>query len=479
MRKIRANPSHPQRQLGPNGSGNQKPGLIRVPVTKLTPSPENQQLYSDSDASLREFASHIRVDGILEPLVVTADYYVVSGHRRLAGAILAGLKSVPCRVLHFKRSELDTDRYIKLLREFNRQRSKSIDEIIRETVVDANPEAAYRSLVQSRQQQVNNGIGAFEIVGVQHRCEISDNKRPFLDAVMEVIHDRSDYWPLTDRGIHYPLLNDPPLRHAKKPTSRYANDRSSYRDLCDLLTRGRIAELIPWEAIADPTRPMRIWRTFPNVSHFVEHELQNLFGNYWRKLLQSQADHHEIFVEKNTALSVVERVATKFTITITSGRGQCCKERLYQMVQRFEAANKRRLILYLLSDFDPTGDAISNATARSLRDDFRLAEDRIVPVRVALRLDQVERFNLPRSLELKEKDVNRESFIARHGVDYAVELEAMEPDDLQDELDAAIRSYIDVDLFNAEVDREKEEAGKLQSIKAQILEFMRSGGLGK
>jgi hypothetical protein len=440
----------------------------------LSPSIENTQLYADTEESLNAFAEHIRRDGVLEPLVITADNYVVSGHRRRSAAVRAGLKAVPCRQLPKKKSEFGRDQYIALLREFNRQRSKTIDEIIRETLVDANPEVAYTALVQSRERKARNGIGVFEIIGEKHRAEISDAKRPMLEAVKKVIEDRKEFWPLTDRGVHYPLLNDPPLRHAKKPDSTYRNNRNCYQDLCDLLTRARIAGEISFDAIADPTRPMKVWKTHKHVGDFIKSELDDLFSEYWRDILQSQPDHHEIVVEKNTALAVVEGIARKYTISITSGRGQCCKDRLYKLKRRFRQSKKDRLVLYILTDFDPGGDAISNATARSLRDDFGIPESRIVPVRVALRLDQVESFALPRSLELKEDDENRKSFVARHGVDFAVELEAMEPADLQAELDKQIRAHIDVGLLNKEVELEKAEAGKLQAIKASVLEFMKS-----
>ena len=57
-----------------------------------------------------------------------------------------------------------------------------------------------------------------------------------LAAVQRILAERSDFWPLSDHSIHYALLNDPPLRHAGKPGSVYANDRPSYHDLTDLLS---------------------------------------------------------------------------------------------------------------------------------------------------------------------------------------------------------------------------------------------------
>jgi hypothetical protein len=220
-----------------------------------------------------------------------------------------------------------------------------------------------------------------------------------------------------------------------------------------------------------------VWRTDRTVGGFVERELTDLFGNYWRDLLQSQRDHFEIIIEKSASLSAVETVAMKYTISATSGRGHTCKDRLQKLAERFRASGKDRLVLFLLSDFDPSGDAISNTNAKSLRDDFRIAEDKIVPVRVALRPDQIAKYHLPHSLEAKATSSTYEAFVDRHGVTYAVELEALEPATLQAELDAAIRSHLDVDLFNREVEAEREEAGKLQALKSKVLDFIRREGL--
>ena len=101
-----------QARPGHNGQKETKFGLVPIqliPVEKLRPSPENNELYrpvDPSDPEIIALADSIReLNGIQEPLIVTADGYIVSGHRRFAAAILAGLKAVPCRVLDFRKDE--------------------------------------------------------------------------------------------------------------------------------------------------------------------------------------------------------------------------------------------------------------------------------------------------------------------------------------------------------------------------------------
>jgi hypothetical protein len=92
---------------------------------------------------------------------------------------------------------------------------------------------------------------------------------PLLQAIRRVLEDRHRFWPLSDRQIHYALLNDPPLIHANKPGSTYQNTPNSYKALVDLLTRARLEGSVPWEAIADERRPVITWNVHRDVQGFL------------------------------------------------------------------------------------------------------------------------------------------------------------------------------------------------------------------
>src|SRR5262249_44982507 len=162
---------------------------------------------------------------------------IISGHRRYVACKLAGLSVVPCRRLDIHSSD---PRFLILLRECNRQRVKSIDEILREEIVSANPEEAYRALLEHRREQSQIRVDTIAIEGYKHRARITEAKRPFLDAVLDILQDYRDCLPLSVRQIHYYLLNDPPLMHASKSASTYRNDERSYKALDELLTRARV-----------------------------------------------------------------------------------------------------------------------------------------------------------------------------------------------------------------------------------------------
>jgi hypothetical protein len=206
-----------------------------VPIFDIRPSPENEQLYrpvDPNDPDILALAESIERDGILEPLVATRDGFIISGHRRYAGAKIAGLRKVPCRKINITR---DSPEFLKLLREHNRQRIKSRDEILREEIASIDPEDAHCALSEYRRKKSRIAVETIEVRTWKGRAAISPAKEEFLCAVERILTRMSDYLPLNNRQIFYQLINDPPLIHSSKPNSRFRNDLRSYKALCDLL----------------------------------------------------------------------------------------------------------------------------------------------------------------------------------------------------------------------------------------------------
>ena len=175
-------------------------------------------------------------------------------------------------------------------------------------------------------------------------------------------------------------------------SNRYTNDDESYNALTELLTRGRIAGLIPWEAIADETRPVMTWDVHANVQGFIRRELGWFLTQYRRDLQRTQPLHIEIVGEKLTIGGIINPVAQDYCIPTTLGRGYASTPPRHEMVQRFKRGGKDKMLILFLSDFDPDGDEIARSFARSIRDDFKVKN--VEAVRVALTLSQVKERNL-------------------------------------------------------------------------------------
>jgi hypothetical protein len=268
--------------------------------------------------------------------------------------------------------------FMERLTEYNQQRVKGIDEVLREELVRANPEDSYQELLAQRKERARVGTANLWTINLReerYRAEITSAKEPMLAAVNQIIAENQAFWPLSDRQIHYQLLNDPPLIHARKPDSIYRNNRNSYKALVDLLTRGRLEGLIEWDAIADPTRPIALWDVHRNPGDFIANQTANFLKGYSRDLLQSQPNHIEVIGEKNTIQGVIRPVCSHYCIPYTIGRGFCSLDPRRQLVERSVASCRENLILLTLSDFDPDGEEISHSFVRSLRDDFALNEE--------------------------------------------------------------------------------------------------------
>jgi hypothetical protein len=269
-------------------------------------------------------------------------------------------------------------------------------------------------------------------------------------------------------------LNDPPLIHAKKPHSTYQNNIASYKRLVDLLTRARLEGTIPFEAIGDETRPVEVWPVHQTVRSFVRHEVKSLFRGYWRDLMQSQPNHIELIVEKNTAKPIVQPIASEYTIPMTTGRGYCSLPLRHAIAERFEESGKEKLVLLIVSDFDPEGEDIAHSFARSMRDDFNVYD--LHPIKVALTSDQVKQYKLPPVMQAKTKSSRYKKFVQEHGHN-VFELEALPPATLQQIVRSAIEGVIDRAAFGAEIAAEREDAGFLAGVRQRVGEALKSTDL--
>ena len=282
----------------------------------------------------------------------------------------------------------------------------------------------------------------------------------FCKPVLRIIDELEPYWPISQRQIHYNLLNDPPLTHASKTDSHYRNEHNFSKKLSRLIDDAFFEGYIPEGSIDDLTRPIVEWKVCRDAGVFVKDQIENMLKGYYRDLLQSQPNHIEILVEKNTMRGIVGKVAAEYTLTCTYGRGYCSRPPREKMAKRFRDSGKEKLVLLILSDFDPSGEDIAKSFARSMRDDFGI--ENIIPVKVALTTKQVMELDLVPQMQAKESDTRTPGFVERHGSD-VFELEAIPPAILENLLRTKIDSVIDIDAFNAELEAEKADAAEIQT----------------
>ncbi len=434
-------------------------------VGELQPARENGLIYEpfapNNNEDDRELYFDIKKNGIEEPLHISRDGVVLSGHRRYAVAEWLGLSEIPCIVENIIWSDLDKNGRLDVLARYNKQRDKSYTERLREALQEVDPDIAYQNLMQEREKRDSIKIENNVSLGKRKtRAKITTTH--FLNAAMLAINSERSYWPLTVRRVHYLLLNYPPLTHDKKPNSVYRNDLESYKKLTNLLIRARLTGDIPMESITDETRPISCLTTYQNAADFVKEQSEGFLKYYYRDLLRGQENHIEILVEKNAIKKHIVKVAFEYCIPCTTGRGYSSLTPRWEMVKRFKNSGKSKLILLILSDFDPDGEEIAASFPRSLRDDFNLAN--VMAHKVALTANDIREHNIPCNMEAKQSSRNYEKFIQRHGV-HVAELDAAPVELLQNKLRQAIESCLDMAIFNAELISEKDDYAYISATK--------------
>jgi hypothetical protein len=441
--------------------------VVSINPRDLKPSLVNNKVYKpvdSDDPAIIDLARDIAEKGILVPLVVSNDGYILSGHRRCVAAIRAGLTVVPCR----RRKIMHTDPgYLDLLVSYNNQRVKDRGEQLREVLIKTNPDEAYQKLIDYREKQVELKTETISVGTRGKRKKITKVKFPMVERIKEVVlFERRKSWPLCARAVHYALLNKPLLRNTKDKT-RYCNNSDSYKDTCDLLVRLRLIGEIPMNAIEDETRPTIVWDVHSTPQDFARCELDNLLKEYRRNLQQTQPLYIEIVAEKLTVKGIIHPVCGKYNIPYTIGRGYSSLPTRYEIVERFKRSGKDRLCLLVLGDFDPEGVNIGESLLQSIREDFGV--ENAQAIRVGLKPEHIERFNIHNNTEAKKDSARYKGFVKRFGKK-VYELEALSPEQLQTILSEAIDSVIDAEAFNAELEAEKSDAAYLQAVREQIYE---------
>ena len=82
----------------------------------LRPHPRNNEFFDDMDGQKwKDFLQSVRTSGIIEPIIVTQDLVIVSGHQRVRAAKAIGLMKIAVEVRHYE----NEDKVLKDLIETN------------------------------------------------------------------------------------------------------------------------------------------------------------------------------------------------------------------------------------------------------------------------------------------------------------------------------------------------------------------------
>lgn len=430
--------------------------IIQLRPDSIHQTPEYWEIYNYPNADSeqwKQLVASIMDVGIHTPLEVSADNYIISGHRRHLAALALKLARVPVLVdsLTFI-GPMPRDERVKLLAERNAGiRDKTHKERFIEAAVMIDPEAALAEAEKARLEVFTMVKSAeaerMTATGSLRRTDPSGERAALLTTVMEIIEEKrkAGYLPTSGRSIHYQLLARKVLTSTRSSGYIYGTRPGSADLLSKLITDARSAGLIDHDDIDDSTRPSCEWRPSGSVGTFMRENIKHLGRGFYADVHADQPAHVEILLEKNTLFSMVKKyVSYPLRLPLTCLRGYGSQPAARDVARRFRASGKPALRVCYISDLDPEGVNMPDSWKGYLLKDFKIDAD---VYRSAITPAQVAKYSLPPDADVKLTSSRAKKFIAQHG-EKVWELDGMPEKDLIHEVKTACVSMLDVDALN-------------------------------
>lgn len=235
------------------------------------------------------------------------------------------------------------------------------------------------------------------------------------------------------------------------------NNQKAYNRLGDMVSKGRRAGLIDWDAITDRTRNLHKPSTWETPSAIVSAVASQFMFDWWKE----QSAYVEVWFEKDALMGVFERAADLVRVPYFSCRGYTSDSEVWGAAQRLARKSRegKEIVILHFGDHDPSGIDMT----RDITDRLRLFGARRIDVRrLALNMDQVEQYDPPPN-PAKITDSRFEGYAAIHGEE-SWELDALEPQVLAKLVADECRTIIDNDAWEQSIEEEKEARRELQAI---------------
>jgi hypothetical protein len=252
--------------------------------------------------------------------------------------------------------------------------------------------------------------------------------------------------PITIRGIGYKLF-------VRKLIPSMA--RNEMQRLSRLLVRAREEGTIPWEWIVDETRSLERVGTWDNPDAYARATARDYRRDPWNE----QPFRVEVWSEKSTIRGVIQPVLDQYAVGFRVMHGFGSATAVYDVAQDGDG---RELIALYVGDFDPSGLFMS---LKDLPERLTKYDGHHINLnRIALTREQTR--TLP-SFKASEKrtDPRYPWFIEHHGHE-CWELDAMDPRDLRDCVEEAIKTLIEPEPWGVCERLNEEEQASLQTILA-------------
>lgn len=281
-----------------------------------------------------------------------------------------------------------------------------------------------------------------------------------LVGIQEILEEyRNQGYKLTLRQLYYQLVS----------RDRIANKTSEYKRIGNIVSRARLAGHIDWSMIEDRVRVPAINAHWDSPKGILKAAANSFYMPKWI----DQDYYVEVWCEKDAVSNIIEPVCRKWDVIFMANRGYSSQTAMYDGFNRLCHSGGRAVLLYL-GDHDPSGinmtDDIKNRLGTFYYQDQD--EDFDDVKRLALNMDQVERYNPPAN-PAKVTDSRYKKYCDNLGINWSYgasswELDALEPRVLSEIVEQNILRFLNISLFR---NIEKIEAVHKQNLLNMAMDY--------
>jgi len=263
--------------------------------------------------------------------------------------------------------------------------------------------------------------------------------------VIEAMHAIAETaQPINGRGVGYKLFTA-----GRIP----GMDRNTMQGVYRLLREAREEGIIPWEWIVDETRELEIASSWDQPERFARDVISQYRRDYWKQ----QPVKIEVWSEKGTVRGVLAPVLNRYGVGFRVMHGFSSATTVHDVAQ---GDDSRELIALYVGDYDPSGMFMSEV---DLPKRLKKYEGYHVTVE-RLAINRADLDDLPTFPASDKKDDKRHGwFVSRYG-DRCCELDALDPNDLRQLVEDAIKAEIEPTAWKRCITVEKAEQESLEGI---------------
>lgn len=288
----------------------------------------------------------------------------------------------------------------------------------------------------------------------------TEDVREIIDVANDVINDYQEQgFKLTLRQLYYVFISkdlfpaswideDYNAKMGLQPDTK--NTVKNYKRLGGIISDGRLAGLIDWDAIEDRVRVPKVPTEFDSLEDLIDAAFRAYRLPRWR----GQEYYAELWVEKDALSGVLQPLATEFHVTLMVNKGYSSQSAMFEASKRFMANEEagRKTVLFYLGDHDPSGEDMVKDIAKRLH----LFGSEVEVRKLALTMTQVRRYNPPPN-PTKSSDSRAKKYCEKHG-NHSWEVDALPPEVMHSIIRKEFEDVLDADLMDkVKVEEERDK----------------------